>query len=220
MLPTPSAKHYTGMKRTFFGGVERLAPTSILLRSMVPPKTPVCFASMFTGALPEAHGIMEYEKPVLKCDTVFDSIIRAGKRVAIASVDGSSIAKIFLERDIDYLIETNDSKVNDSAKEVIKRNAYDLVLVYNQDYGDAIHGGPPRSREALTAFRRHLNDFEELTKAFLESSRGLNRLVVFSPDHGVHLDEATGTGGHGLDIPEDMEVRSFWGLYKKGSGLP
>ena len=36
-------------QRDQFVGVERLAPTSILLRSMVPPKTPVCFASMFTA---------------------------------------------------------------------------------------------------------------------------------------------------------------------------
>ena len=48
------------------------------------------------------------------------------------------------------------------------------------------------------------------TKSSTDDSR---RLVVFSPDHGVHLDEETGKGGHGLDIPEDMEVRSFWGIY-------
>ena len=59
---------------------------------------------MFTGALPEAHGIRQYEKPVLEFDTIFDSIIRAGKRAAIESVDDSSIAKIFLEQNIDYLI--------------------------------------------------------------------------------------------------------------------
>jgi hypothetical protein len=203
-----------------FAGVERLAPTSLLLRSMLPPKTPVCFASMFTGALPEVHGIRRYEKPVLECDTLFDSLVRSGKRAAIASVEGSSIAKIFLEREIDYFIEADDGKVNVRAKETIEKGAHDLVLVYNQDYDDAIHGGPPRSPEALTAFKRHLVDFEELSRAFLERNSGLNRLIVFSPDHGVHLDEETGNGDHGLDIPEDMEVRSFWGFYKRGSGPP
>ena len=46
------------------------------LRSMIPPKTPVCFASMFTGAPPEVHGIRKYERPVLTCDTLFDALAR------------------------------------------------------------------------------------------------------------------------------------------------
>ncbi len=46
------------------------------LRAMFPPKTPVCFASMFTGALPEVHGIRKYERPVLTCDTLFDVLAR------------------------------------------------------------------------------------------------------------------------------------------------
>jgi hypothetical protein len=46
------------------------------LRSMIPPKTPVCYASMFTGALPEVHGIRKYERPVLTCDTLFDALAR------------------------------------------------------------------------------------------------------------------------------------------------
>jgi len=27
--------------------------------------------------------------------------------------------------------------------------------------------------------------------------------------------DQNGKGNHGLDIPEDMEVRSFWGIYIK-----
>ena len=46
------------------------------LRAMFPPKTPVCYASMFTGAPPEVHGIRKYERPVLTCDTLFDVLAR------------------------------------------------------------------------------------------------------------------------------------------------
>lgn len=49
---------------------------AVELRAMMPPKTPVCFASMFTGALPEVHGIRKYERPVLTCDTLFDALAR------------------------------------------------------------------------------------------------------------------------------------------------
>ncbi len=81
-----------------FRPVIELAPLRVSLRSVFPPKTPVCFASMFTGALPEAHGIRRYEKPVLSCDTLFDAFLRAGKRVAIVAVEESSISRIFLNR--------------------------------------------------------------------------------------------------------------------------
>jgi 2-polyprenyl-3-methyl-5-hydroxy-6-metoxy-1,4-benzoquinol methylase len=49
---------------------------AVNLRSVFPPKTPVCFASMFTGAPPEVHGIRKYERPVLTCDTLFDALAR------------------------------------------------------------------------------------------------------------------------------------------------
>ena len=39
---------------------------------MFPPVTPVCFASMYSGLEPQHHGIMKYEKPVLKVNTVYD----------------------------------------------------------------------------------------------------------------------------------------------------
>jgi hypothetical protein len=199
-----------------FEGVIAGAPIQVLLRSVYPTVTPVCFGSMFTGALPRTHGIKTYEKPVLSCDTIFDALTRAGKRVAIVAVEECSIAKIFLEREIDYFIEENDQLVNTEASRLIEMGAHDFILVYNQDYDDAMHASRPRAPEALTAMRNHLRDFERLSKKFIIKNKGRPRLVVFSPDHGVHVDEGTGRGSHGLDTPEDVEVRSFWGIYPKG----
>jgi hypothetical protein len=56
------------------------------LRSMIPPKTPVCFASMFTGAMPEVHGIRKYERPVLTCDTLFDALARRDMTEIVGTV--------------------------------------------------------------------------------------------------------------------------------------
>ena len=56
------------------------------LRSMTPPKTPVCFASMFTGAPPEVHGIRKYERPVLACDTLFDALARRNTTEIVGTV--------------------------------------------------------------------------------------------------------------------------------------
>jgi hypothetical protein len=52
-----------------------------------------------------------------------------------------------------------------------------------------------------------------LSKEFNKVNKRSNRLVVFAPDHGAHLDPETGKGSHGLDIYEDMVIRSFWGIY-------
>jgi len=197
-----------------FEPIVRLAPLQVVLQSMFPPKTPVCFASMFTGALPEDHGIRQYEKPVLTCDTLFDTLLRAKKWVAIVAVEGSSISLIFQQRALSYFIEQYDPQVNSRLLQILPDNDYDFFLVYNQEYDDALHRTTPRSDEALKAMRNHINSFEELAEAFLKRFKDHTRLVVFSPDHGGHVDQ-NGKGNHGLDISEDMEVRSFWGIYNR-----
>lgn len=70
----------------------------------MPSVTPVSFGTMYTGAMPEVHGIRCYSKPVIKIDSLFDSLRRSGKRVALVAVVNSSMAKIFEERDIDYYL--------------------------------------------------------------------------------------------------------------------
>ena len=74
------------------------------LQSVMPSVTPVCFGTMYTGAMPEVHGIQAYEKPVIKIDTLFDALIRAGKKPAIVSTEDDSLSMIFLERPMDYYI--------------------------------------------------------------------------------------------------------------------
>jgi hypothetical protein len=56
----------------------------------------------FQGRRPDEHGVKKYERPVLRCETLFDALIAAGKRVAIVAVRGSSIDLLFRERPIDH----------------------------------------------------------------------------------------------------------------------
>ena len=66
------------------------------LCTVMPSVTPVCFGTMYTGAQPEVHGIQAYVKPVIKIDTIYDALIRAGKKPAIVSTAGDSMSKIYL----------------------------------------------------------------------------------------------------------------------------
>ena len=56
---------YEGHRDLFSPILERI-DLNIEMLSMVPPVTPVCFASMYSGLLPEKHGIREYIKPGYK----------------------------------------------------------------------------------------------------------------------------------------------------------
>jgi hypothetical protein len=186
------------------------------LRSMMPPKTPVCFASMFTGAMPEAHGIRKYERPVLTCDTLFDALARAGKKTAIVAVRGCSMDIIFRNRPIDYFTEDDDAGVTRTTLELLQRGGHEFIVSYNQEYDDTLHRTRHDGPEALAAAKRHVETFVRLRQATEEHWAGYNRALLFTPDHGAHFDAAKGKGDHGEDIPEDMEVLHFWRVRAAG----
>jgi hypothetical protein len=195
----------------------KTAPVVASLQSVFPPKTPVCFASMFTGAQPRAHGIKKYERPVLECDTLFDSLIRSGRKPAIVAVEDSSVDVIFRGRRMDYFSETYDSNVTARVLELLEDGNHDFILAYHQTFDDILHESTPWAPEAMAAAEYHIRTFSEMAAKVFDragdpGSRGaIESLVVLAPDHGAHIDPATGVGTHGDDMPEDMEVLHFFG---------
>jgi predicted AlkP superfamily pyrophosphatase or phosphodiesterase len=200
-----------------FGPVLEHAPIRVLLRSVVPPKTPVCFASMFTGAPPQVHGIRSYTKPVLTCETLFDAAVRAGKRVAIVAVKDSSIDRIFRKRKIDYFSEPDDLAVTARTLELLKTDGHDLIVVYHCQYDDTLHRETPFSPNAIQAVRNHIASFRTIAESVREQWQNQPHAVVFAPDHGAHIDSA-GVGTHGEDIPDDMLVYHCFGLNRSSRG--
>ena len=125
--------------RAHFAQLEKRAALRLTMRSVVPPVTPVAFASMYSGLQPAQHGIMKYEKPVLGVETVFDRLPEAGKRVAVISTQGDSISLIFLERQVDYFIYPTKQECNEKAMGLIAEDTYDLIVLYNGDYDYYMH---------------------------------------------------------------------------------
>ena len=195
-----------------FAPVFTHAPLRCPALSVLPTVTPVCFASMFTGAPPEAHGIRRPERPVLKCDTLFDAFVRAGRRVAIVAVRNSSIDLIFRDRDLDYYSEPYDPEVRARAMALISSDRHDLVVAYEQAYDDWIHETVPESPEALAAMGNHIESFDVLAAAARRRWSGVSHAVAFVSDHGTHIDPETGRGAHGSDLSDDLEVDLFWGV--------
>ncbi|NOY57778.1 MAG: hypothetical protein GXO75_02440 [Calditrichaeota bacterium] len=210
--PDALGNHLFAHYSSLFESVIQVAPHRVSLQSVVPPKTPVCFASMFTGATPAQHGIRKYEKPVLTCDTLFDALIRANKRVAIVAVENCSIDLIFRNREIDYFSESYDPEVTRRTIALIKENRHDLILAYHQEYDDTMHATTPFDPRAIQAIKNNINGFVEMSEAFNRYWQNYNRAIVFSPDHGAHLDPLRKKGDHGEDISEDMELNHYYGF--------
>jgi predicted AlkP superfamily pyrophosphatase or phosphodiesterase len=209
--PDAIGTHLYNQHLDSFQRVLHHAPLAVPMQSVFPSVTPVAFASMFTGAEPSVHKITKYEKPVLTMDTLFDALLRAGKKVAIVAVDCCSISIIFQNRALDYFIESYDSDVTARALELIEKDRHDFILAYNQEYDDALHATTPFSNRAIIAMNNHIGAFERLAAACDSSWKSHRSLITFSPDHGAHIGP-NGLGTHGENIPDDMHIHHFFGI--------
>ena len=181
----------------------------IPLLSIMPTVTPVCFASMYTGAMPDVHGIQAYEKPVLRTDTIFDAYIRAGLKPAIISTANDSMSRIFLERAMDYFIYDTHDECNAKAMELIAEDKHDLMVLYNGNFDTVMHRAGTESNEALNELKHNIDTYAMLIGQIKKHWGAHRTMVGFCPDHGCH--EIDGNlGSHGLDMAEDMNIIHFY----------
>ena len=195
-----------------FAPVLRHTQLCLPLRTVMPSVTPVCFGTMYTGALPEVHGIQAYCKPVIRIDTLFDSVLRSGKRAAIVADNQCSMGKIFLERAMDYYIYPTINEINDKALELIERDEHDFIAVYNRSFDANMHKHGPDAPESVAALEQNAATFEALAKAIGDLWKTKHTaLLGFAPDHGCHEIDG-GCGSHGLDMPSDLNIVHFYGV--------
>ena len=181
--------------------------------TVMPSVTPVCFGTMYTGAQPQIHSIRAYVKPVITIDTIFDALIRNGKKPVIVSTTGDSMSKIYLERDMDYFFYDSADKVNQKAEELILKGEHDFIVIYNGNYDSAMHKFGPESDEALAELQANIKAYHNFLKLAKESSKDKNTLVGFAMDHGCH--EIDGNcGSHGLNMEEDLYIVHLYKLFK------
>ncbi len=194
--------------------IQRCAPVELEIQSVFPPKTPICFTTMWTGAMPSVHGVVLPERKPFTGDTIFDAMVRAGKNPAIVTIRNSTNDVMFREREMDYFIEESDELVTARTLRLIESDKHDFILAYHQEYDDTLHGSSgPFSNECIAAFQRHVQTFEVLAHAVDQFWGKHNRALAFTPDHGGHIDDEQGCGTHGLDIPEDMDLYHYFGIW-------
>ena len=195
-----------------FAEVIQNSQMALPVYSVMPSVTPVCFASMYTGLNPENHGIQAYVKPVLTVPTLFDAAIAAGRHPVIISTEGDSISKIFLEREMDYIICKTHDECNARGAEVLAEDKYDLITVYNGNYDATMHRFGPESEEALAQIVHNSKAFATLSAIAQKAWAGKTGMAAYLPDHGCH--EIDGKlGSHGLEMAEDMNIIHFYQFF-------
>ena len=200
-------------KEKIFSPLAERAQMQVPFLTAFPSKTPVCFATMFSGADPSVHGINRYEKPVLKVDTLFDEWAKAGKKVALISKGGQSIPKIFANRPIDYYITNGDKESVDKAIELLQTSDYDVIEVYNQEYDDKLHITYPISLSCKRAAKHYVESYVRLYDAVKTYWKDYSSLLTFSPDHGAHRIGKVFIGTHGKNVPSDMNILHFFTFF-------
>lgn len=200
--------HYTKE----FEAIEKVAGFRIPCSCVMPSVTPVCYGSIFSGAAPIVHGIEKYEKPVLQVETLFDVFPRAGKNVAVISVNNCSIDCIFRQRNVDYYSFRTDEQSFQFGCKLIAENAdYDLIVLYMTGYDSKMHHHGIFSPEADEQARLASERFVTLAKEMDTYWKEYNRVLAFIPDHGCHDCDET-HGGHGSSMPDDMVVNHYYRL--------
>ena len=200
----------------YFKNLNKLNCKEVYLSTVMPSVTPVCFGTMYTGAQPCVHGIQKYEKPIIRIDTLFDALVRAGKKVAVITYSTCRISRIFLERDIEYyhFEKGGIEAVNAKAVELICRDEHDFIVIYNGNYDSVMHKNGPESAKSLAELRLNDHIFGVLSNMINEHWKSHNTLLGFAMDHGCHEIDG-GCGSHGLDMPEDINIVHFYKAYPK-----
>ena len=193
-----------------FQPLYHITSVSVDLLALNPPVTPVCFGSMFSGLLPTEHGITSYRKPIIEATTIFDSLIQAGKKVAIIAVKDSSIGTIFGLRELDYYLEKDDLSVLNQTLQCLESDNYDFILAYQQKFDDVMHRTTPNSIEAQQAIDHHIQSYISVVSTLRTAWNNHTWLSLFVTDHGTHIDRETGKGTHGQSISSDLETRHFF----------
>lgn len=195
--------------REIFRPLEDITQVREDILTVFPPVTPVCFGSMYTGMMPENHGILKYEKPVLKVNTIFDYLPSIGKKAAVVCTAGDSIAEIFQGRKIDYFIYQTIAECNKKAEELIISGNHDMIVLYNGNYDYYMHRYTPEGKKSLNELRKNIDTYCRLQKIISENCRGQKTFLAFAPDHGCHRSFFP-PGNHGKNIPKDMNTVHFY----------
>lgn len=175
------------------------------IRSVLPSKTPVNFATMATGAPSDVHNIRDRAEP-LTVETLFHVLSEASMKSAAAGRASSTVG-ILLSTFADHkgIAASNlDEEVLQLAVEIIEEKSPEFILMQFLDIDDTGHKfglAGDEIRTAASDIDRHLG---ELLPYLAEGGYGLMVLA----DHGAH--QKAGKATHDGSLEDDLVVPLTW----------
>lgn len=184
----------------------------LVLRSVSPAVTPVNFAALVTGAVPEVHGVRSKDDS-LRCESLFDVIREAGGRSAGVGRAGFTGGQL-LARYADLSGRTedqDDDAVVEMAVGLAHRHSPCFIIAQLGEPDTVFHRVGPSSPEADPVV---LATDERLRQLVTELT-GLGYGVIVLADHSQHdLPDGDPSGYRGwhddLVVPEDALVPCTW----------
>lgn len=184
----------------------------LTIHSVLPAVTPVNFATMVTGALPQAHGIRA-RTDRLELETLFD-VLRAEERPTAAVGRALSTVGILLApfADLRGVAESNkDEEVLDLGLEILREGEPDFFLLQFLDVDSASHRHGPFSSRSAQAVAETDARLRALVGQLTAQEYGLLLLA----DHGQHTapfeEQRPGhIGTHDGTVEEDVRVPLIW----------
>ncbi|MDI3481450.1 MAG: hypothetical protein PWQ97_1105 [Tepidanaerobacteraceae bacterium] len=166
--------------------------------TVFPPITDVTYSSMVTGKTPAYTGIRSRGDSDLKCDTVFETLSRSGKRCIVVEgnikiLKDDSATVLNIDENKDGFI---DDEIFDSSLKQMKDRP-DVMLVHFHSYDDLAHEYGPYSLKAM----KQLQIIDGWTEKLVGNWDGD---IIVTADHGLH-EEGEG-GNHGSFCPEDIFI--------------
>ena len=184
----------------------------IPLKSIVPIVTPACFATMYTGAQPSVHKVDHLTSNPVEIDTIFDALIRAGKKPVIVATKSCSVGTRFVGRNMDYFLTDTMDEANAKMAELILKDEHDFYVVYNGSFDAQMHKHTPESPEALSEIKANARIFAMFSKMIEEKWIKHRTLVGFAMDHGSQ-DMDGGGGTHWPETEKDLNIVHLYKIY-------
>ena len=206
-----------------FEKVKKHAKNEVLVKTVMPSITPVCYGAMFSGATPDKNGLPEYKEPkivngvaqpTLSVIPYTEALVNAGKKVAVVTCENGCIASMLYGRKADLYIIPNDDEeeIFNTACRLVKQDNYNFIFVYQFEYDHTQHSYSPKGEKSLAVLKHANEKFDKISNIAEKIWADKKRLIVYNCDHGSH---ATGEnltqGAHGDDISEDMNIKWFFG---------
>lgn len=183
------------------------------IHAVPPPKTPVNFATMATGAAQNIHRIDKKTDP-LEVETIFDVFTESGLTTCVAGRQSGSPANLFL-RFAKYAViasSNEDAEVLALVLKAIRDLKPRFILLQFLDIDNAGHKAGPFGTRA----RKAVFDTDRKLGSIMKAMSDLEGAVMVLADHGQHevLAEEEGVwvkkGKHDGTRPEDFSTPLAW----------